>query len=507
MAHQLSLAFTTFLILLSLFWLLKVCRRIKPQKKVQELPPGPRKLPLIGNLHNLIGSLPHHALQQLAGEHGPLMHLQLGEISAIVVSSPRLAREVMQTHDLAFAQRPEILAPKIISYGGSDIAFSPYGDYWRQMRKVCMLELLSAKRVKSFSSLREEEISNLIESIHSSSGSPINFTEKICFLTSSIVCRTAFGTKCKDQDEFTLLTRDSAALAGGFDIADLFPSKKFLHVVSGLKFKLEKIHGKVDKILDKIINDHRENPMSAETGKDELWKEDLVDVLLRLQLSGSLEFPITTNNIKVVILDMFAAGTDTSSTVIDWAMSEMMRQPRVLEKAQAEIRRAFNGKKQFHEKDIQNLSYLKLVIKETLRLHPPVAMLLPRECREPCEIDGYEIPLKTKVIVNAWAIGRDPALWHDAESFIPERFANSSIDFNGTHLEYIPFGAGRRMCPGITFGMVNVELPLAQLLYHFDWELPGRMRPEDLDMTEFFGAVVRRKNNLYLVAAPYSPSE
>ena len=204
---------------------------------------------------------------------------------------------------------------------------------------------------------------------------------------------------------------------------------------------------------------------------------------------------------------MFAAGTDTSSTVIDWAMSEMMRQPRVLEKAQAEIRQAFNGKKQIHEKDIQNLSYLKLVIKETLRLHPPVAMLLPRECREPCEIDGYEIPLKTKVIVNAWAIGRDPALWHDAESFIPERFANSSIDFNGTHLEYIPFGAGRRMCPGITFGMANVELPLAQLLYHFDWELPGRMRPEDLDMTEFFGVVVRRKNNLYLVAAPYSPSE
>ena len=157
---------------------------------------------------------------------------------------------------------------------------------------------------------------------------------------------------------------------------------------------------------------------------------------------------------------MFAAGTDTSSTVIDWAMSEMMRQPGVLEKAQAEIRQAFDGKKRIHEKDIQNLSFLKLVIKETLRLHPPVAMLLPRECREPCEIDGYTIPLKTKVIVNAWAIGRDPALWHDAESFIPERFANSSIDFNGTHLEYIPFGAGRRMCPGKTLVWPMLNFPL-----------------------------------------------
>ena len=203
---------------------------------------------------------------------------------------------------------------------------------------------------------------------------------------------------------------------------------------------------------------------------------------------------------------MFSAGTDTSSTTIDWAMSEMMRQPRVLEKPQAEIRRAFKGKKQIHEKDIQNFSYLKLVIKETLRLHPPAPMILPRECRKPCEIDGYEIPLKTKVIVNAWAIGRDHAYRHDAESFIPERFANSSIEFNGTHLEYIPFAAGRRMCPGLTFGLTNIELPLAQLQYHFDWGLPGRMRPEDLDMTEFFGAVVRRVNNLYLVATPYSPS-
>ena len=317
MALLFSLAFTTFLLLLSLFWLLKVWRRIKPQNKVQKLPPGPRKLPLIGNLHNLIGSLPHHALQQLAGDHGPLMHLQLGEISAIVVSSPRLAKEFMKTHDLAFAERPELLAPKIISYGGSDIAFSPYGDYWRQMRKVCMLELLSAKRVQSFSSIREEEISSLIESIHSSAGSPINFTENICSLTSTVVCRAAFGTKCKDQDEFTWLVMESAALAGGFDIADLFPSKKFLHVVSGLKFKLEKIHGKIDKILDKIIHDHRENPMSAETGNGELWKEDLVDVFLRLQQSGSLEFPITTNNIKAVILVCIPSINTAHSKVIN----------------------------------------------------------------------------------------------------------------------------------------------------------------------------------------------
>uniref|UniRef100_A0A2N9IEN8 Cytochrome P450 n=1 Tax=Fagus sylvatica TaxID=28930 RepID=A0A2N9IEN8_FAGSY len=506
MALQFSLAVNSFLILLSLFWLLKVCRRSKAQNKVKKLPPGPRKLPLIGNLHNLRGSQPHHALRQLAQKHGPLMHLQLGEISTIVVSSPKVAREVMKTHDLAFAQRPEMLASKILSYDGSDIAFSPYGDYWRQMRKVCMLELLSAKRVQSFSSLREDEVCNLIESIHSSSGSLINFTEKVFSLTSTIVCRAAFGSNCKDQDAFTLLSKEAISLAGGFELADLFPSRKFLHAVSGLKSKLEKIQRKFDKILDNIINDHRENQMSAATGKGEPWKDDLVDVLLGLQQSGSLEFPITTDNIKAVILDIFSAGTDTSSTATDWAMTEMMRQPRVLKKARAEIRQAFRGKKKIHEKDVQNLSYLKSVIKETLRLHPPLAMVLPRECRQPCKIDGYEIPLKTKVIVNAWAIGRDCAFWHDAESFIPERFTSSSIEFNGTHLEYIPFGAGRRMCPGVAFGLANIELPLAQLLYHFDWELPGRMRPEDLDMTEAFGAVVRRKNSLCLVATSFTPS-
>ena len=302
MVLQVSFAFTTFLIVLSLFWLLKVCRRSKPHSKVQKLPPGPRKLPIIGNMHNLIGSLPHHALQKLAREHGPLMHLQLGEISAIVVSSPRVAGEVMKIHDLAFVQRPQTLGTKMVFYDGLDIAFAPYGDYWRQMRKVCILELLSAKRVQSFSSLREDEVCNLIKSIHSSSGSPINFTENIFSLISKIVSRAAFGNKCKDRAASALLTKEVTTLTGGFHLADLFPSKKFLHVFSGLKTKLENIHRKVDKLLDNIIDDHMENQMSAATGNGELSKVDLVDVLLDLQQSGSLELPITTNHIKGVIL-------------------------------------------------------------------------------------------------------------------------------------------------------------------------------------------------------------
>jgi cytochrome P450 len=299
MVLQYPLALTTFILFLSLVWLLKVCKR----SKVQKLAPGPWKLPLIGNLHNLVGSLPHHALSKLARKHGPLMHLQLGEVSTLVVSSPRMANEFMKTHDLAFAQRPLFLAPKIMTYGGSDIAFSPYSDYWRQIRKVCVLELLSSKRVQSFSSLREEEVHNLIESIRSSSGSPINFSDHISTWTTTIICRAAFGGKFKDQDEILSLVQETIALAGGFELADLFPSHKVVHMFSGTKAKLEKIHMKVDKILENIIHEHRENQMMSASTE----QEDLVDVLLGLQKSGTLEFPITTNNIKGVILVSISA--------------------------------------------------------------------------------------------------------------------------------------------------------------------------------------------------------
>lgn len=174
-----------------------------------------------------------------------------------------------------------------------------------------------------------------------------------------------------------------------------------------------------------------------------------------------------------------------------------------MEKAQAEVRQMFDGKGYVDESGIHELKFLKSVVKETLRLHPSVPLLLPRECREGCKIDGYEIPVKTKIIINAWAIGRDPKYWSEAERFLPERFLDSSIDYKGNNFEYIPFGAGRRICPGILFAIHNIELPLANMLYHFDWQLPGGMKQEDLDMTEAFGSTVRRKQDLCLIPIPY----
>lgn len=150
------------------------------------------------------------------------------------------------------------------------------------------------------------------------------------------------------------------------------------------------------------------------------------------------------------------AGTDTSASVLDWIMAEIVKNPRVMEKAQSEIREAFREKKRIDESDVEELNYLKLVMKETLRLHPPAPLLLPRECSEVRKLGGYEIAKKTRVMINAWSIGRDPEYWSDAERFIPQRFEGNCVDFKGNNYEYVPFGAGRRMCPGIAFGLASI---------------------------------------------------
>ncbi|KAL3379533.1 hypothetical protein AABB24_000302 [Solanum stoloniferum] len=483
-----------FLFVSFLFLLLKYWKNSNTQIR-KKLPPGPWKLPLLGSMFHLLGGPPHHVLSDLAKKYGPIMHLQLGEISLVVVTSPDMAKQVLKTHDLAFASRPKLVATDIICYNGSDIVFSPYGEYWRQMRKLCIMELLSAKNVKSFSSIRQDEVLRMIQFFQSSSDQTVNVTEKIFQFASSMTCRSAFGKVFKEKDEFIQVVKKVSHIMEGFDVADLFPSLKFLHVLCGMKSRIMDVHHELDVILEKIINEHKNN--------GELGGEGLVAALIKVMKEGGLQFPITNDNIKAIIFDIFAGGTETSSATIDWTMVEMIRHPNVLSKAQEEVRNTFKGKETFDENDVEELKYLKLVVKESFRLHPPFPLLLPRECREEVDINGYTIPLKTKVMVNAWAIGRDPKYWNDAESFKPERFEDNSMDFVGNNFEYLPFGSGRRNCPGISFGLANVYFPLAQLLYHFDWKLPNGINPSELNLTESVGSTCARKSNLYLIATPY----
>ncbi|KAJ9564718.1 hypothetical protein OSB04_000684 [Centaurea solstitialis] len=419
--------------------------------------PEPWRIPIIGHMHHLIGTIPHRGVTELARKYGPLMHLQLGEVSTIVVSSSRWAKEILTTYDISFADRPKTLSGEIVAYHNTDILFAPYGEYWRQLRKLCTLELLNAKKVKFFQSLREEECWSVVNEIKASgSGKPIDLSECIKTLIARIISRAAFGKGIRDERVFSELARELSNLTGGFDVADLFPSKKLLHHLTGKRAKLTKIHNQLDKVIDNIISDHP-------------------------------------------VRDMFGAGTDTSSSTIEWAISELIRCPRAMSKLQAKLRETVKEKERIEEKDIQDLMYLKNVIKETLRLHPPAPLLIPRACREPCVINGYNIACNTNLLVNVFAIQRDPEHWKDPESFIPERFDNNPINIMGSESEYLPFGGGRRKCPGATMGLANVELPLANLLYYFDWKLPNGVSHDELDMTELFGAAVQRKTKLVLV--------
>ncbi|XP_050226171.2 cytochrome P450 71D7-like [Mercurialis annua] len=237
---------------------LRIWKKSKTNNSNTNLPPGPWKLPLIGSIHHLVGSLPHRRLRDLARKHGPLMHLQLGELTNIVVSSPEIAKQVMKTNDTNFSHRPYLVAASVATYNYSDIAFAPYGDYWRQMRKICMLELLTAKHVKSFRSIREEEVSKLLRSLTSSGneGSSINLSKMVSALTYSIISRAAFGKIWKGEEIFIPTAKKLLQGSEGFTLADMYPSVKLLHW-SNMVRRLRKLHGIADNIYQNIIDDHR----------------------------------------------------------------------------------------------------------------------------------------------------------------------------------------------------------------------------------------------------------
>lgn len=493
--------FFLFASILLVLVLLKLLSKEKSRKRNLNLPPSPPKLPIIGNLHQL-GDMPHLSLRRLAGKFGPVIHLQLGEIPTVVVSSAKLAKEVMKTHDLALSSRPQIFSAKHLFYNCTDIAFSPYSAYWRHIRKICILELLSAKRVQSYSFVREEEVACLVHRIAESYPSTTDLTKLLGLYANDVLCRVAFGRDFSeggdnDRHGFQKMLEEYQVLLGGFSVGDFFPSMEFLHTLTGMKSRLQNTFQRFDRFFDEVIKEH----LNPKREKEE--HKDLVDVLLEIQKTGDAEMTLTLDNVKAIILDMFAAGTDTTFITLDWGMTELIMNPKVMKRAQAEVRSVVGERRIVLETDLPQLHYMKAVVKEIFRLHPPAPVLVPRESMEEVTIDGYNIPAKTRFFVNAWAIGRDPESWENPEEFEPDRFMGSSIDFKGQDFELIPFGAGRRSCPAITFGTATVELALAQLLHSFDWELPPGIQISDLDMTEVFGITMHRVSHLIVVAKPY----
>nr|ASB17940.1 cytochrome P450 CYP71AP39 [Polygala tenuifolia] len=470
------------------------------RKSKSKLPPSPPKLPILGNLHQL-GTMPHLSLHKLAKKFGPIMSLQLGEIPTVVISSARLAKEAMTSHDLALSSRPVLYSAKYLFYDCTDIVFAPYGDYWRYIRKICILDLLSAKRVQSYAPVRVQQVARLVDRVAESYPGSTDLTKMLGLYANDVLCQVVFGRDFSEGGDyhrygFQDMLNDYQELLGGFSVGDFFPSFNFIHSLTGMKSRLEDTYRRFDKLFDQIITEHQNT--HEETNRD----KDLLDVLLGMQKEGSVEMPLTMDNVKAISLDMFAAGTDTTFITLDWTMTELLTNPQVMKRAQDEVRSIVGERKFVSESDLPQLHYMKAVVKEIFRLHPPVPVLVPRESIQGIVIDGYEIPQKTRFFVNVWSIGRDSETWENPETFEPERFLGNNIDFKGQDFKLIPFGAGRRGCPAITFATAAIELPLAQLLHGFDWELPRGVAAKDLDMTEVFGISMHRKEHLLVVTRP-----
>ncbi|XP_050208581.1 5-OH-xanthotoxin synthase-like [Mercurialis annua] len=468
-------------------------------------PPGPTGLPIIGNLLQLNNTNTYKYLWQLSQEYGPLMSLKLGSKPTLVVSSAEMAKQVLKIQDLDFCSRPLLAGQRKLSYNGLDLAFAPYDDYWREMRKICVLHLLSSNRVQSFRPIREEEVSRMIRNVSKLAGEskPVNLTEEMMGFTSTAICRVAYGKRLEGSEAKRLhrLLNESQAMFSDFFFSDYFPHVGWIvDKMSGLMSRLDKNFQEFDVFYQQLIDEH----LDPKREMPEELHDNLIDVLLQIWKDQSLKIQLTFDHIKAILMNIFVGGTDTSAATVVWAMSFLMTNPEAMKKTQQQIRKLFGQKGFIDEDDVQQLSYLKAVVKETMRLQPTAPLLIPRETINNCTLGGYQILKKTLVYVNAWAIGRDPQVWEKPLEFYPERFLDSNMDMKGQDYELIPFGAGRRICPGMFIGIANVELSLANLLYKFNWEMPDGMKPEEIDTDHVLpGLSVQRRDHLLLMAKSY----
>ncbi|CAL4900122.1 unnamed protein product [Urochloa decumbens] len=469
------------------------------------LPPGPPKLPIIGSIHHFLmaRSQPFRALHELSQKYGHVMHLKLCEVHVVVVSSTDGAKEIMKTQDVRFANRYTTTSFDILSYHCNDIVVAPYGDQWRQLRKLCVTKLLNKSRVQSFWKIREQEVAHFIKRIGSMREETINLSMMITKLSSNIIMKEAFGYSCgySDLQDYLVQLDNAIRLTSDLTFADLFPSSRLMKWVGSNEKKIEKYHAKIHQLIETIIQGRRESTDSC--NQEENKNCDFLSVLMMLQKEGGGSLPLTTEIISAVIFDIFAAGSETSSTTLVWAMSELVRHPKVMMDTQSELRQYLKGKTIITDKDIEGLHCVKQIIKETLRLHAPLPVLLPRLCQEPSEIFGYHVPKGAAVIINAWAISRDPNYWTNPLEFQPARFAKRDVEFQGNNFEFIPFGAGRRICPAITLASSNMEIILASLMFYFDWKVPHGVDISKMDMSEASGLTARRKMSLELHAIPH----
>ncbi|KAJ9568499.1 hypothetical protein OSB04_004465 [Centaurea solstitialis] len=444
----------------------------------------------------------------MADKYGPLMHLRLGFVDVVVAASASVAAQFLKVHDANFASRPPNSGAKHIAYNYQDLVFAPYGPKWRMLRKICSVHLFSNKALDDFRHVREEEVAILARALGGAGGSAVSLGQLLNVCTTNALARVMLGRRVfgegggdRKADEFKDMVVELMVLAGEFNIGDFIPGLDWLDL-QGVTKKMKKLHLRFDSFLNAILEDHKNGGDVVASGN-----VDLLSTLISLKDDADGEGgKLSDIEIKALLLNLFAAGTDTSSSTVEWAMAELIRHPQLMKQAQEELESVVGRDRLISELDLTRLTFLEAVVKETFRLHPSTPLSLPRVASESCEVDGYYIPKGSTLLVNVWAIARDPKMWAEPLEFRPSRFLpggeKPNANVKGNDFEIIPFGAGRRICAGMSLGLRMVQLLTATLVHAFDWKLADGLDPEKLNMEEAYGLTLQRAVPLLVHPSP-----
>ncbi|KAL7592538.1 hypothetical protein Lser_V15G31720 [Lactuca serriola] len=462
-------------------------------RRNSRLPPGPYPFPVIGNLLKL-SDKPHRSIATLSKRYGPLMSLKLGSRTTIVVSSPDLAKEFFHTHDISFSSRTIPYTARIVDHDKYSIAWLPTGDEWRRLRRITREFFFSVQCLDASQLLRGEKVQELVDHVRECcrNEKAVNIGAAFFTTTLNILSKLIFSVDFAEYDTESSQEFKEAVMAllnfgGRPNLADFFPILKPFDPQGFVR--QGNVYGKkLLTIIDRIVDQRLQSRLSSSS----LTNNDVLDSLLNLVHQEESMF--SREDMRHLFLALFIAGTDTTSSTLEWAMTELIRNPEKMNSARLEITKLMQNKKEnIQEKDISQLPYLQALIKETLRLHPPAPFLVPHQAINNVEVQGYIVPKNAQIFCNVWAMGRDPNIWSDPETFMPERFLEVNIDYKGQDYEFIPFGAGRRICPGLNIAHRMLHILLGSLIHKFDWKLDGNIRAQDMDMEEKFGLTLPRK--------------
>ncbi|CAJ2657146.1 unnamed protein product [Trifolium pratense] len=485
---------------LSLFLLFKFLNPTKKinQKNHSKLPPGPSPLPIIGNLLNL-GNKPHHSLANLSNIHGPIMTLKLGQITTIVVSSSDIAKEILQTHDNLLSNRTVPDALSVLNHDQYSLSFMRVSPRWRDLRKICNNQLFSSKTLDSSQALRRRKLQDFLDDIEkcSENEEAVDIGRVAFKTTVNLLSNTFFSTdfvnSAEEAGEYKKIIVSILKEVGTPNLSDFFPRLKFFDL-QGIRRRSVVSVNKVLSIFRRFVGER----LKMREGTGCIGNDDMLDALLNISLDdGKIE--MDKDEIEHLLLNLFVAGTEPATYTLEWAMAELMHNSEIMRKVQKELEQAVGKGIPIQETDIAKLPYMQAVIKETFRLHPAVPFLLPRKAETDVKIGDYIIPKDAQILVNAWIIGRDPNKWDNPNVFLPERFLDCEIDVKGHHFELIPFGSGRRICPGLPLAIRMLPLMLGSLINCFSWKLEDGLNVDDLNKEDEYGITLEKSQPVRIV--------